>query len=426
MDQAAETPEKKLFLKNSLKLYEALTSGAGLQGILAAAGTVFGNPILISDPSFKLIAHIEPPGIDNVLWNQIIKNGFYPEAYLQAITNDVELYNKVYSDGAPMILTDATGPEKYMSKMIAVNGKPVGFSTCLEYSRAITALDIRLFDVFCRVVGSELRSDETSRQYHARRYDYFISELLSAPAKADFMEERMKEVGLELKANLFVLAAEFRDKKMRREYQMEYFKTAFERAAPPGHCIVYRNSLVMLISLDQKEVFEPPFTDNISKQLELADMLGGVSHRFQRIEELNVYYKQARAAIRIGKRVEKGNRLFNYGDMAFCHMLDTIKESEDLKRFCSPQVFDVIEYDAEYNTNYSITAYIFLCSNRNPVQAAKHLGIHRNTVDYRIKRLEELFGIDFESSEATFSLELSFRILQFLALPPFGPDSMVH
>jgi DNA-binding PucR family transcriptional regulator len=107
-------------------------------------------------------------------------------------------------------------------------------------------------------------------------------------------------------------------------------------------------------------------------------------------------------------------------------MLDTIKESEDLKRFCSPQVFDVIEYDAEYNTSYSITAYAFLCANRNPAQAAERLGIHRNTVDYRIKRLEELFGIDFESSEATFSLELSFRILQFLALPPFGPDSMVH
>jgi len=422
MNQIADMPEEGLFIKYSLKLYESLTSGKGLHGILTAAETIFNNPILIADSSFKLIDHIESPEIDSTLWKQIIQSGYYPDAYLRAITKDAELYNKVYGSGAPMILSDSTGPDQYMSKMIAVNGKPVGFSTCLEYGREITSLDIRLFDVFCTVVGAELRSGETIRQYNTRRADYFISELLSGPAKADFMEERIKEVGLNLKSHLFVLVAEFREEKMRREYQMEYFRTALERVAPLGHCVVYRNSLVMLLSQDQKEIFECPFTDNVSRQLEFADMLGGISYRFHRIEDLNTYYKQACAAIRIGRRVDRGKRLFDYGGMGFYHMLDVIKESEDLRRFCSPKLFDVIEYDAEYNTNYSMTAYVFLRANRNPALAAKQLGIHRNTIYYRIKRLEELFNMDFDSGEMIFSLEQSYRILKFMAMPPFAPD----
>jgi len=77
-------------------------------------------------------------------------------------------------------------------------------------------------------------------------------------------------------------------------------------------------------------------------------------------------------------------------------------------------------YDAEYNTNYSMIAYVFLRANRNPALAAKHLGIHRNTIDYRIRRLEDLFNIDFDSGETIFSLEQSYRIFKFMAMPPFS------
>lgn len=414
--------EEEVYFEQSIKLYEALTSGKGLQAILTAAGEILNNPILIADLNFKLIAHTEPPGIDNSLWRQIIDSGQYPDTYIRAITNDVDLYNKVYGSGEPKILHDATGPEQYMSKMISVNGKPVGFSTCLEYSSKITPLDTRLFDVFCAVVGSELRSDETIREYNARQIDYFISELLSGPAKADFISERIKGTGLNLKSYLSVLVAEFKDEKMRREYQLEYFRAAFDRVAPLGLCIIYRNSLVMLFSHDQKEIFTHKLLDNISVQLETADMLGGISYRFRQIEDLNIYYKQARAAIRIGRRLRGETRLFEYRDTVFYHMLDIVRQSDDLKRFCDPRLLDAIEYDAENKTSFSMTAYVFLHANRNPALAAKQLDLHRNTIDYRINRLEELFGMDFDDSETVFLLEQSYRILRFMAMPPFASE----
>jgi DNA-binding PucR family transcriptional regulator len=67
-----------------------------------------------------------------------------------------------------------------------------------------------------------------------------------------------------------------------------------------------------------------------------------------------------------------------------------------------------------------MTAAVYFTTNMNPALTAKRLDIHRNTIDYRINRLKELFDIRFDDNETTFSFEMSFRILRFLGLPPFN------
>lgn len=421
-DCAAATADDERFRDCSIKIYEALTSGKGLQGILQVGEEILNNPILIADSSFKLIAHVERPDIDNVLWQQIIDSGYYPNDYIQVLLKEKDIYNKVYSPETPSILTDPSGPSRYMCKKIVVNGKPVGFSTCLEHERPFTALDLRLFDIFCKAAGTELRSDDTVRQYHNQRYEYFISELLSGPVRADFLEERMKHLGLRLKSNLFVLVAEFRDEKMRREHLMDYYRSALEQAVSAGHCVVYRNTLVMLISQESKSLLTADFIQEVSKQLELADMIGGISNRFQNIDQLNAYYNQACQAIMAGRKTKKEKLLFDYSELYCYHLFDIVRHSEDLLKFCSPKLLDIIKYDAEYNTSYAMTVSVYFSCNMNPVLTAKRLDIHRNTIDYRINRLKELFDISFDDNETAFSFELSFRILRYLNLPPFHSE----
>lgn len=42
------------------------------------------------------------------------------------------------------------------------------------------------------------------------------------------------------------------------------------------------------------------------------------------------------------------------------------------------------------------------------------LSVHRNTVDYRIGRIQELFGIDTNDAEELFELQVSFKIQDYL------------
>jgi sugar diacid utilization regulator len=410
--------------EQTLLLYETLADGGGIERLLDTAVSVLQNPVLIADSSFKLIAHAEPSAFPDELWRRIVEKGHYPIEFTYDLLRDERLYEEVYDESMPVMHGSDAGLKKYLSKKIVVNGKPIGFSTCLENDRELTPFDIRYFEAFCRAVGVELRSHEDVRQYHRQRYQYFLSELLSGTLRADFIRERMKQVNLTLKPNLRVIVCEFRGVQFRREHQMDFFRSSFEEKAPGSLWIVYRNSLVGLVGRDEKAELSEGTLHSVRAHLERFDMVGAVSPRFRDISEIGVRHRQAMETIRIAERLGLSERLYDCGQMTGYRILRILEEKEDLRDFCHPDVWDILDYDAANGTDYALTIYAYLSSGLDPVLTSKRLHVHRNTVDYRIRRLSELFGVDANDYETTSWLDVSLRILRLLAVPPFDrpPD----
>jgi len=107
--------EDEYFMMLSYKLYEALASGKGIQHILDVAEEIFNNPILVADNSFRVIAHAESPNLNDELWNDIIKSGYYPLEYTDAVIKDDELSDKIYNEEIT-ILSDRASPNRYLAK----------------------------------------------------------------------------------------------------------------------------------------------------------------------------------------------------------------------------------------------------------------------------------------------------------------------
>ena len=359
------------------RLYEALTTGKGLQGIVDIAAEVFNNPVLVADTSFKVLAHAEKPDTNNTLWQDIVNTGYYPSNYIHSTSKDDKVYAQVFSTDAPKLISDGVSPNRFFCKMVTIRGKPVGFATCVENDTPLTEQDAGLFKVFCDVAGTELRSDELMAQGYHRRRDYFISEMISGPVKADFLEERLRQVELRVKSCNFILVAEFADEKMRREHQMAYYGIALEQLIPDSCCIAYRNSLLALISRDNPNLFSGNFLTKILNHLETTEMLCGISHCFRNIAEMNIHYKQAGEAIRLGRKRGCDSRIFDYARMSIYHMIDIAGQTEELRAFCNPKLLDIFEYDSNYSTKYAQTIYEYFKHNRNPAKTAEYLNIHQ-------------------------------------------------
>ena len=67
-------------------------------------------------------------------------------------------------------------------------------------------------------------------------------------------------------------------------------------------------------------------------------------------------------------------------------------------------------YDAETHSELMRTLQVYLANERNHVRTAAELGLHRNSLAHRIRRIEELTGIDFNNVDERFFLELSLRL----------------
>lgn len=68
------------------------------------------------------------------------------------------------------------------------------------------------------------------------------------------------------------------------------------------------------------------------------------------------------------------------------------------------------DYDEKHGTDFYDTMYVYLKNERSPLASAKELNLHRNTLAYRLKRLQELFQIDLDDPKVRFHLLVSFEL----------------
>jgi purine catabolism regulator len=57
-----------------------------------------------------------------------------------------------------------------------------------------------------------------------------------------------------------------------------------------------------------------------------------------------------------------------------------------------------------------LTLRAYLAGNGSPTEAADRLHLHRNTVLYRLGRIEEIAGVDLRDPEVRLSLHLALKI----------------
>jgi hypothetical protein len=77
----------------------------------------------------------------------------------------------------------------------------------------------------------------------------------------------------------------------------------------------------------------------------------------------------------------------------------------------SPDLQALIDHDREHGSEYVETLRVFLAAVGDSPETARRLGIHVNTVRYRVRRVLEITGLRLEDDAARFALELQLRTL---------------
>ena len=111
------------------------------------------------------------------------------------------------------------------------------------------------------------------------------------------------------------------------------------------------------------------------------------------------------------------------GEVGLAVTMLRLAELESARRAGRRSVLDDIDdHDAAHAASYGQTLRVYLASFGDPTEASKALGVHTNTLRYRLRRLHELFGLDVADPDARFALMVDIR-LRTAATPatPAGP-----
>lgn len=121
-------------------------------------------------------------------------------------------------------------------------------------------------------------------------------------------------------------------------------------------------------------------------------------------------HREARQALTIQHRLAIDAPLARFSDLGVYRLLFAAEHLPEIDEFHSEMLGGLLEYDQANHADLIKTLRAFFDANGSPKEAAQRLGVHRNTVLYRLERAKTLTGLDLNDAETRLRLQLALCI----------------
>ena len=138
---------------------------------------------------------------------------------------------------------------------------------------------------------------------------------------------------------------------------------------------------------------------------------GGISPSKQGYKAISDGYRKAVMALRVASL--HGSKCTGYSDMGIYKLLVHIKDTSVLHEIYDETLGVLEEFDNTNGTDYMDTLRCYLENDSSVQEVARIMFVHRNTVNYKLRRIKEILGCEL-NYEDKLRLMLSFFIKEFL------------
>jgi hypothetical protein len=136
-----------------------------------------------------------------------------------------------------------------------------------------------------------------------------------------------------------------------------------------------------------------------------------ISGHCQALADLPVARAEADQVLRVLQSSDTGRVTAEMADVSVQLMLLRVADVESAQPHAGYPLLERIEaYDEKHATAYLETLRVHLSSFGDPTAASARLGIHTNTLRYRLRRLSELFTVNLADEDERLGLMLQFRL----------------
>ncbi len=184
-----------------------------------------------------------------------------------------------------------------------------------------------------------------------------------------------------------------------------------ENTIPGSAAVAYDQKVVMFVCMAVCPYTIAQIEQRLSLFIRDSFLKAGYSRTAEGHFNLRRQYEQALIAIETGERLRPDRWIFRFRETALFYILDQAEKRLPAHMLCHEGLLKLIEHDRIHGTEYAQTLRVYLDNSRNAVRSAKELYIHRSTFLYRIDRIRETLGSDFDDPDEVLYLMLSFRLL---------------
>lgn len=378
-------------------LMQEVMKDADMQSLVNISAKLLGNPV-----AFHLLSLTELVCSDDFP-KEVIEDfvNCRIRSTKEEITKWTETFKASITNCKPVLQSWPYMRYRHLVCGSGLRGSLVGYITMPQIEYPLEEINPRLVELIAKTYGIALIMNEES---HIKSSEHSILRgLLTDTINSDYL-------------NRNILFPSFGDLE---KYRMLWFL----RNTSDGKLINDQCVSELLYGLNYKLniLFEEGYAvltdgnddehwEQISAAAANRNILIGISDAFYNITNTKKNFTNAQYALHYAAMAGKTSGIAKFDDFKLFHLASLVNDNQDLSEYMMNRIREIEQYDIKNNSEYLNTLRVYLHYNKNVGDMAEALFIHKNTVLYRIKRLQELFHIDFHDCSQLASLVCSLII----------------
>lgn len=354
-----------------------------------AAYGILRMPVLTTDTAFVVTAKYPEKPLGDERWDANEVGRQVEPRFLDAIREDDHLSRFIQAQSRPVLVDwgNYEGSPRLIA-LIKSNGSVLGFVCALVDGQDVTEWHYEAINAIAEAFSILSEADFGAGSRHLDFSAAFLYGMLAGTLTEDSASLRA----------LFV-------RQMQGPYRLLCFKSRTPYETTPENAlkrelsdrfdstvrVAYRGALYVLIGLSDGDAVAPP-KSMAERDLERSGISCGASRTFADVSMIPEAKWQAERALHVGSVLEPDTRVHRYDDLVADVVLDEVTSRMPLRCAEPPALTALRHHDEENGTEYLSTLRCYLLNKRDRKATADQLHIHRNTLAYRLERIEEIAG----------------------------------
>ena len=390
-------------------ILERLFHDGSIQEMVDLFAKTFNNPVFVFNAGFYLIAASADMANGQKDMEKIIQNGRLTEEEFRLLNVPQMPYSIVKKREKPVrMYHKELGFEQLVCPIDY--RKDMGHIVLCAINHPLSKADESKLITLRKGIYQQMIREDFVRNNACFPYEFLLKDLLDGKNIDDIvLDKRMERVNLRFLNNIWCMVIE--TSRSPKTLSNIHIRNVFESLFPDTRTLEYNGEIIVLFQMDDGSAMSDMLKNRISEMCATEDLYAGMSNNFTDIKKLTSYYKQALQAIEMGVAKKDAPGLYCYSNYYMQHVIDSFAGKPGSDVFCSPKLRTLLEYDRKNGTELAYSLYMYLVCERNSIAASNLMFIHRNTLIYRLKKIDALISIDYEKYEERQYLILSYEMV---------------
>jgi sugar diacid utilization regulator len=154
---------------------------------------------------------------------------------------------------------------------------------------------------------------------------------------------------------------------------------------------------------------------SVAEYLEPTTVSVGIGGACQNLGDVGRSFNEANRAHDIGSILHRRSFVISCSDLGVFELLFRQGKLEELREFSNRYIGSLTAYDRRHGGGLVQTLENYVRRNYCLNETAEDLHLHPNSVKYRLRKIEELCGVDLRNSEDLMNLQVALRLHRLIA-----------